>query len=127
MFHNAGGGSSLGDVLSLTLLYVWCLLSRSSRCLERQCHATPDQVSREPRCPHMCPWVGPHVPSFSSSPQGLPSPVEHLLPQAVVLPLSTVPQPHPCCLSYGIPLPGRGPPSGLCTGSPTNGCFQGSA
>ena len=35
----------------------------------------------------MCPWVGPHVPSFGRQLWGLPSRVEYLSPQGVLLPL----------------------------------------
>ena len=35
----------------------------------------------------MCPWVGPHAPSFGRQPWGLPSRVEYLSPQGVLLPL----------------------------------------
>ena len=35
----------------------------------------------------MCSWVGPHAPSFGRQLWGLPSPVEYLSPQGVLLPL----------------------------------------
>ena len=35
----------------------------------------------------MCPWVGPHAPPFGRQLWGLPSPVEYLSPQGVLLPL----------------------------------------
>ena len=35
----------------------------------------------------MCPWVGPHAPSFGRQVWGLPSRVEYLSPQGVLLPL----------------------------------------
>ena len=35
----------------------------------------------------MCPWVGPHAPSFGRQLSGLPSCVEYLSPQGVLLPL----------------------------------------
>ena len=35
----------------------------------------------------MCPWVGPHAPSFGRPLRGLPSLVEYLSPQGVLLPL----------------------------------------
>ena len=35
----------------------------------------------------MCPWVGPHAPSFGRQLWGLPSCVEYLSPQEVLLPL----------------------------------------
>ena len=35
----------------------------------------------------MCPWVGPHAPSFGRQLPGLPSCVEYLSPQGVLLPL----------------------------------------
>ena len=41
-----------------------CLLSRSRMCLGRHCRGHPVPVSQVGECPHMCPWVGPHAPSF---------------------------------------------------------------
>ena len=38
-------------------------------------------------CLHTCPWVGPHAPSFGRQLWGLPSRVEYLSPQGVLLPL----------------------------------------
>ena len=35
----------------------------------------------------MCPWVGPHVPFFGRQLWGLPSRVEYLSPQGILLPL----------------------------------------
>ena len=35
----------------------------------------------------MCPWLGPHAPSFGRQLWGLPSRVEYLSPQGVLLPL----------------------------------------
>ena len=35
----------------------------------------------------MCPWVGPHAPSFWRHLRGLPSRVEYLSPQGLLLPL----------------------------------------
>ena len=35
----------------------------------------------------MCPWVGPHAPSFGRQPWGLPSRVGYISPQVVLLPL----------------------------------------
>ena len=35
----------------------------------------------------MCPWVGPHAPCFGRQLWGLPSRVEYLSPQGVMLPL----------------------------------------
>ena len=37
--------------------------------------------------PRLCPWVGPHAPSFGRQLLGLPSRVEYLSPQAVLIPL----------------------------------------
>ena len=37
-------------------------------------------------CPHICPLVGPHAPSFGRQLWGLPSRVEYLSPQGVLLP-----------------------------------------
>ena len=74
----------------------------------------------------MCPWVGPHAPSFGRLLWGLPSRVEYLSPQGDCSRLSTVRPPHPCGLSCGATLLGRRPSPGLCTGSPVTGCFHGS-
>ena len=64
-----------------------CLLSRSRRCLGRQCRGHPVQVSQVGGCLHMCPWVGQHAPSFGRQLWGLPSRVEHLPPQGILLPI----------------------------------------
>ena len=56
-------------------------------CLGRHCRGHPVHVSRVGRCPHMCPWVVPHAPSFGRQLPGLPSRVEYLSPQGVLLPL----------------------------------------
>ena len=45
------------------------------------------QVSQVGGCPHMCPWVGPHAPSFGRQLWVLPSRVEYLSPLGVLLPL----------------------------------------
>ena len=86
-FDIAGRRSYQGDVLSLPLPYVRCLLSHSRMCLERYCCGHPVHVSQVGGCPHMCPWVGPHAPSFGRQLWGLPSRVEYLSPQGVLLPL----------------------------------------
>ena len=80
-------GLTKGDVLSLPLPHVRCLLSRSRMCLGRHCRGHPVHVSQVGGCPHMCPWVGPHAPSFGRQLWGLPSCVEYLSPQGVLLPL----------------------------------------
>ena len=56
-------------------------------CLGRHCRGHPVHVSQVGRCPHMCPWVGPHAPSFGRQLWGLPSRVEYVSPQGVLLPL----------------------------------------
>ena len=76
-----------GDILSLPLPYVRCLLGRSRMCLGRHCRGHPVHVSEVGGCPHMCPWVRPHAPSFGRQLWGLPSRVEYLSPQGVLLPL----------------------------------------
>ena len=50
-------------------------------------------------------------PRWGGSSGGLPSHVEYLSPQGLLLPLSTVQPPHSCGLSCGVPLLGRRPPS----------------
>ena len=56
-------------------------------CLGRHCRGHPVHVSQVGWCAHMCPWVGPHAPSFGRQLWGLPSRVEYLSPQGVLLPL----------------------------------------
>ena len=56
-------------------------------CLGRRCRGLPVHVSRVGGCPHICPWVGSHAPSFGRQLWGLPSRVEYLSPQGVLLPL----------------------------------------
>ena len=86
-FDNAERRSYEGDVLSLLLPYVRRLLSRSPMCLGRHCCGHPVHVSQVGGCPHMCPWVAPHAPPFGRQLWGLPSRVEYLSPQGVLLPL----------------------------------------
>ena len=86
-FDIAGRRSYQGDVLSLPLPYVSCLLSRSRMCWGRHCRGHPVHVSQVGGCPHMCPWVGPHALSFGRQLWSLPSRVEYLSPQGVLLPL----------------------------------------
>ena len=86
-FDNVGRRSYQGDVLSLPLPYVRCLSSRSRMCFGRHCHGQPVHVSQVGGCPHMCQWVGSNAPSFGRQPWGLPSRVEYLSPQGVLLPL----------------------------------------
>ena len=86
-FNNAGRRPYQGDVLFLPLPYVRCLRSRSRMCLGRHCRGQPVHVSRVKGCPHMCPWVGSHAPSFRRQLWGLPSRVKYLSPQGVLLPL----------------------------------------
>ena len=56
-------------------------------CLGRHCRGHPVHVSQVGGCLHICPWVGPHAPSFGRQLWGLPSRVEYLSPQGVLLPL----------------------------------------
>ena len=74
----------------------------------------------------MCPWVGQHAPSFGRQPWGLPSRVEYLSPQGVLLPLVYATTASPLWLELRATLLGRRPPPGLSTGSPVTGCFDGS-
>ena len=48
----------------------------------------------------MCPWVGPHAPSFGRQLWGLPSRVEYLSPQGVLLPLVYGTTASPLWLEY---------------------------
>ena len=62
-------------------------LSRSRRCLGRQCRGHSVRVSQVAGCPHMCPWGGPHAPHFRRQLWGLPSTVKYLSPQGVLFSL----------------------------------------
>ena len=72
----------------------------------------------------MCPWVGPHAPFFGRQLWGLPSRLEYLSPQGVLLPLVYGTTASPLCCR--ATLLGRRPPPGLCTGSSVTCCFHGS-
>ena len=74
----------------------------------------------------MCPWVGPHAPFFGLQLWGLPSRVEYLSPQGVLLPLVYGTTASPLWFELRGHSAGRRPPPGLCTGSPVTGCFHGS-
>ena len=78
----------------------------------------------------MCPWVGPHAPSFGRQLWGLLSRVEYLSPQGVLLPLVCAMTASTLWLELrghcAWQLLGRRPPPGLCTGSLVTGCFHGS-
>ena len=56
-------------------------------CLGRHRRGRPVNVSQVGGCPHICPWVGSHAPSFGRQLWGLPSRVGYLPPQGVLLPL----------------------------------------
>ena len=86
-FDNAGRRSYQEDALSLPLPYVGCLLSRSRMCLGRHCRGHPVHVSQAGGCPHMCPGVRPNAPSFMRQLSGLPSRVEYLSSEGILLPL----------------------------------------
>ena len=60
-------------------------LSRSRKGFGRQRRSYPVQVSQVGGCPHKCPWVGSHTPSYGWQLLGLPSRVEYLSPQGVLL------------------------------------------
>ena len=74
----------------------------------------------------MHPWVGPCAPSFGRQFWGLPSHVEYLSPEAVLLPLFY----GTTASRFGFELRGhsawQATPSRLYTGSPVTGCFHGS-
>ena len=56
-------------------------------CLGRHCRGHLVHVCQVGRCPHICPWVGPHALSFERQLWGPPSCVEYHSPQGVLLPL----------------------------------------
>ena len=74
----------------------------------------------------MCPWVGPHAPSFGRQLWGLPSRLEYLSPQGVLLPLVYGSTASPLWLELRGHSAWQVTPPGLCTGSPVTGCFHGS-
>ena len=74
----------------------------------------------------MCPWVGPHAPSFGRQLPSCPAVWSISHHKGYRTRLSTVQPPHPCGLSCGAALLGRRPPPGLCSGLPVTGCFHGS-
>ena len=74
----------------------------------------------------MCPWVGPHAPSFGRQLWGLPSCVEYLSPQGLLLPLVYGTTASPLWFELRGHSAWQEPPPGLCTGSPVTGCFHGS-
>ena len=80
-------GLTKGTFFFPPLPYVRRLLSRSRMCLGRHCRGNSVHVSRVGGCPHMCPWVGPHAPSSGRQLWGLPSRLEYLSPQGILLPL----------------------------------------
>ena len=57
----------------------------------------------------MCPWVGPHAPSFGRQLWGLPSRVEYFSPQGVLLPLVYGTTASPLWLELRAALLGRRP------------------
>ena len=59
----------------------------------------------------MCPWVGPHAPSFGRQLWGLPSGVEYLSPQGVLLPLVYGTTASPLWLELGGPSAWQATPS----------------
>ena len=59
----------------------------------------------------MCPWVGPHAPSFGRQLWGLPSHVEYLSPQGVLLPLVYGPTASPLWFELRGPSPWQATPS----------------
>ena len=86
--------------MSLPLPYVRYLLSHSRMCLGRHCRGHPVKVSQVGGCPHMCLWVGPRAPSFWQQLWGLPSRVEYLSPQGVLLHLVYGTTASPSCLEF---------------------------
>ena len=85
--------------------YVMCLFSRSHMCLGWHCRGHSVHLSRVGRCPHMCPWVGPHVLSFGQQLLGgCPAVWSISHHRGYWSCQSTLQSPHLCCLSYGVPL-----------------------
>ena len=74
----------------------------------------------------MCPWAGPHAPSFGQQLWGLPSGVEYHSPQGILLPRVYGTTASPLWLELQGPTAWQRPCPGLCTGSPVTGCFHGS-
>ena len=74
----------------------------------------------------MCRLIGPHAPSFGRHVWGLPSRVEYLSPQGVLLPLVYGTTASPFWLELRGLSALQAAPSGLFTCSPVNDCFHGS-
>ena len=73
----------------------------------------------------MCPWVGSYAPSFRQQLWGLPSRVEYLSPEGVMLPLVYRTTASRLWLQLRGHSAWQATPSRLCTGSPVTGCFHG--
>ena len=74
----------------------------------------------------MCPWVGPHAPSFGRQLWVLPSRVEYLSPQGVLLPLVYGTTASLLWLELRGHSAWQGTPSWTVYHSPVTGCFHGS-
>ena len=74
----------------------------------------------------MCPWLRSHAPLCGRQPWLLPSRIEYLSSEGVLLPRVYGLPPDACGSSCGAPLLGRRPPPGLCASTPVISCFNGS-
>ena len=74
----------------------------------------------------MCPWLRSQAPLCGRQLWLLPSRMEYLSPEGVLLPRVYGLPPDACGSSCGALLLGRPPPPGLCAGTPVISCFNGS-
>ena len=74
----------------------------------------------------MCPWVGPHAPSFGRQLWGLPGRVEYLSPQGVLLPLIYGTTASPLWPELRGRSAGQATPSWTVYPSSVTGCFHSS-
>ena len=93
--------------------------------LGKQCRSHLVEVSRMGGCPRMCPWVGSHAPSCERQLWGLPSRVEYLSPQGVLLSRVYGTIASPLWLELRGPAAWQRTPPGLCAGTPVIGCCRG--
>ena len=96
------------DVLSLPLPYDMWLNKSLSISIARHIVATQSMCLGWQGVPTCAPGWGHTPPPLGGSSRGLPSQVECLSPQGVLLWQSTLRPLHPCGLSCGVPLVGSG-------------------
>ena len=117
-----------GDILSLQLPYVRCLLSRSRGAwvLRRAVSRPPGRDAGEKVSPHVSMGRATCPRPLPGSSRGCPTVWSISHHMGCCSCESTVRSPDPFGLSCGNLLLGRRPPPALCTGSPFTSCFHGS-